>query len=66
VSAFNVLNFANFDGPGNRLSGALNGTAGAVNGTTAVNRAANRIGPDSGAFSLGAPRQLQFGVKLTF
>jgi hypothetical protein len=66
VSAFNVLNFANFDGPGNRLSGVLNGTAGAVNGTTAVNRAANRIGPGSGAFSLGAPRQLQFGVKLTF
>ena len=22
VSAFNVLNFANFDGPGNRLSGS--------------------------------------------
>jgi hypothetical protein len=66
VSAFNVLNFANFDGPGNRLSGALNGTAGAVNGATGANRAANRIGPGSGAFSLGAPRQLQFGLKLTF
>ena len=25
VSAFNILNFANFDGPGNRLLGALNG-----------------------------------------
>jgi len=66
VSAFNVLNFANFDGPGNRLSGVLNGTAGAVNGTTAADRAANRIGPGSGVFSLGAPRQLQFGLKITF
>ena len=66
VSAFNVLNFANFDGPGNRLSGVLNGTAGAVNGTAAADRAANRSGPGSGVFSLGAPRQLQFGLKLTF
>ena len=66
VSAFNVLNFANFDSPGNRLSGALNGTAGTANGTAAADRAANRIGPGSGVFSLGAPRQLQFGLKLTF
>jgi hypothetical protein len=66
VSAFNVLNFANFDGPANRLSGALTGTPGSINGTTAAGRAANRIGPGSGVFSLGAPRQLQFGVKLTF
>jgi Carboxypeptidase regulatory-like domain len=66
VSAFNVLNFANFDGPGNRLSGALNGTLGSVNGTVASERATSRIGPGSGVFSLGAPRQFQFGVRLTF
>jgi hypothetical protein len=66
VSAFNILNFANFDGPGNRLSGALTGSAGSVNGTTVADRAASRIGPGSGVFSLGASRQLQFGVKLTF
>jgi hypothetical protein len=66
VSAFNVLNFANFDGSGNRLSGVLNGTAGSVNGTTMAGRAANRIGPGSGAFSFAAPRQLQFGLRLTF
>ena len=45
VSAFNILNFANFDGPGNRLSGALTGSAGSVNGTTVADRAASRIGP---------------------
>jgi len=66
VSAFNVFNFANFDGPANRLSGALNGTAGSVNGTVASERATNRIGPGSGVFSLGAPRQFEFGVRLTF
>ena len=66
VSAFNVLNFANFDGPGNRLSGALNGTLGSVNGTVASERATSRIGPGSGVFSLGAPRQFQFGVRFTF
>ncbi len=66
MSAFNVLNFANFDGPGNRLSGVLNGTLGSVNGTATGERAANRIGPGSGAFSFAAPRQIQFGVRVTF
>jgi hypothetical protein len=66
VSAFNVLNFANFDGYGNRLSGVLSGTPGSLNGTTMTERAANRIGPGSGVFSLGAPRQIQFGLKVTF
>jgi hypothetical protein len=48
------------------LSGALNGTVGSVNGTVASERATNRIGPGSGVFSLGAPRQFEFGVRLTF
>jgi hypothetical protein len=66
VSAFNVLNFANFDGPGNKLSGILNGTIGSVNGTSATDRITNRIGPGSGLFTLGTPRQIQFGIRLTF
>jgi hypothetical protein len=66
VSAFNVLNAANFDGPGNKLSGILNGTIGSVNGTSATDRITNRIGPGSGLFTLGAPRQIQFGIRLTF
>ncbi len=66
LSAFNVLNFANFDGPGNKLSGILNGTIGSVNGTSATDRITNRIGPGSGLFTLGTPRQIQFGVRLTF
>ena len=66
VSAFNILNLANFDGPGNRLSGALNGTVGSINGTTAGERLTDRVGPGSGVYTLGAPRQIQFGVRLTF
>jgi hypothetical protein len=66
LSAFNILNFANFDGPGNRLSGILNGTIGSLNGTSATDRITDRIGPGSGLFNLGAPRQIQFGVRLTF
>jgi hypothetical protein len=66
ISAFNILNFANFDGSGNRLLGVLNGTVGTANGTTSSERATNRIGPGSGVYSLGAPRQIQFGIKLIF
>ncbi len=66
LSAFNILNFANFDGSGNRLLGVLNGSVGTLNGTTTSERVTNRIGPGSGVFSLGAPRQIQFGLKLTF
>jgi hypothetical protein len=66
VSAFNILNFANFDGPGNRLTGILNGTVGSLNGTSATDRNTNRIGPGSGLFTSGAPRQIQFGIRLTF
>jgi hypothetical protein len=33
ISFFNVMNFANFDGPANPLSGVLDGAPGSVNGT---------------------------------
>jgi len=66
ISAFNVFNFANFDGPGNKLGGLLDGAAGDANGTTAANRASTRLGNGSGVFSLGAPRQIEFGLKISF
>ncbi|MDD5543081.1 MAG: carboxypeptidase regulatory-like domain-containing protein [Acidobacteriia bacterium] len=65
VSIYNLFNFANFDGPSNPMSGQLNGSAGSVNGTTPGDRT-NRIGLGSGVFGLGAPRQFEFGVKVTF
>jgi hypothetical protein len=73
VAVFNALNFANFDAPGNTLSGILSGGVGSVNGTTAVpgsatdrNTAGTRIGVGSGVFSLGSPRVIEFGLRLSF
>ena len=68
VSAFNIFNFANFDGPANKLLGILNnGTSSAfVNGATSTNRGSNRIGVGSGVFASGAPRQMEFGLKFSF
>jgi hypothetical protein len=74
VSAFNVFNLANF---GSELGffpysqtpfpvGAT-GNAGSVNGTASgPTRESLRTGTGSGVFSLGAPRQLEFGLRLNF
>jgi len=67
VSYYNVFNFANHDLPGSILSGILTGSAGSVNGTTyGPNYDPKRVGVGSGVFALGAPRTLEFGLKLTF
>ena len=71
---FNVLNFANFQpvsgqltyyfpGPGQPATGG----AGSANGTPSGNsRDVLRIGQGSGVYSYGSPRQMEFGVKVTF
>src|SRR6202011_654468 len=65
-SAFNLLNFGNFDSPANKLSSVLNNVPGnSLNATTARNRT-NRTGTGSGVFALGAPRQLEYGLRLVF
>jgi hypothetical protein len=77
VAAFNVFNFANFGGAGQQLSGILNGSPGsALNGASAAGTCGNstsvctsrldRVLPGSGVYSLGAPRQIEFGVRLIF
>jgi hypothetical protein len=81
ITAFNIFNFANFDTSVNSLSGILDSSAlGVTAPGVAVNnvigfssncsagncRAGDRIGPGSGVFSLGSPRQLEFGLKLSF
>jgi hypothetical protein len=63
---YNLFNFANFDLPGNALNGLLTGAAGQINGTTSVGHNVNRVGVGTGVYSLGAPRQLEFGLRLTF
>jgi Carboxypeptidase regulatory-like domain len=70
----NVFNFRNFQpvsgqltyyfpGPGQPSTGG----AGSANGTPAGNaRDILRVGPGSTVYNYGAPRQMEFGLKLTF
>lgn len=70
VSFYNIFNFANFDAANNPLSPVLNtfgNTApGALNSTTYHQRSSDRIGLGSGVYSLGSPRKLEFGLRVSF
>jgi len=75
VGFYNLFNFANYDEPGSTMSGLLTGAPGSVNGTTKTSLPncgdsctghTNQIGVGTGVFSLGAPRVVEFGLKLTF
>jgi Carboxypeptidase regulatory-like domain len=66
VSFYNAFNFANFDLPQTLISGILNGQPGSLNGTTYSQQTAQRVGVGTGVFSLGAPRVIEWGLKLTF
>jgi hypothetical protein len=63
---YNLFNFANFDLPGTMLNGLLTGAAGQINGTTRVGHDVDRVGVGTGVYALGAPRQIEFGLRLTF
>ena len=66
ASFYNLFNFANFNIPGNVLSGILTGGAGSLNGTNYSSANSVRVGVGTGVFSLGAPRTIEFGLKVTF
>ena len=66
VSFFNVMNFANFDGPANPLTGSLSGLEGSINGTPGEQPSSNRLGLGSGVFALGSPRVIEFSLKFNF
>jgi hypothetical protein len=66
IGIYNLFNFANFDLPGNIMTGLLLGSAGSVNGTTYLEHNINRVGVGSGVFALGSPRQLEFGLRVNF
>ena len=74
VSFYNVLNFPNFAPLSGQLAYYYPGAgtppaagAGSANGTpSGPPRDVTRIGPGSGVFGAGAPRQIEFGVKITF
>lgn len=66
MGIFNLFNFANFNLPPSLMSGLLNGNAQSINGTTSLNQGSLRVGNGTGVYSLGSPRQLEFGLRLTF
>jgi hypothetical protein len=66
VGFYNLFNFANFDLPGASLNGLLTGAAGQINGTTRAAHNVDRVGVGTGVYALGAPRQIEFGLRLTF
>jgi hypothetical protein len=66
VGLYNLFNFANFDLPGAALSGLLTGAAGQINGTNRTGHDVDRVGVGTGVYALGAPRQMEFGLRLTF
>jgi len=71
VTFYNVFNFSNFDGPAVPFSSVLDGTVGSPNGTTSaalhgVDGNSLRLGLGSGVNSLGAPRVVEFELKLNF
>lgn len=67
VGVFNLFNFANFNLPPTTMSGLLTGSPGALNGTTPTdNNAGFRVGNGTGVYAVGAPRQIEWGMRLTF
>jgi Carboxypeptidase regulatory-like domain len=69
VTVFNAFNMSNFDAsPKNSLvaNTALNTGPGSANGSTPEDHLRTRVLPGSGVFSLGSPRVVEFGLKLTF
>jgi hypothetical protein len=66
VGLYNLFNFANFDLPGTAITGLLTGAAGQINGTTPSSHNIDRVGVGTGVYSLGSPRQLEFGLRLIF
>jgi hypothetical protein len=73
-SAFNVFNLANFGTEFGALPYSTTpfapgtvGNAGSINGTASGStRESLRVGTGSGVFSLGAPRQVEWGIRLNF
>jgi len=65
VSMFNLFNLSNFDSPANSLIGQLNGGPGSISGTVQAGRP-DRIGAGTGVFAFGAPRTIEWGLKLQF
>jgi hypothetical protein len=63
---YNLFNFANFDLPPNTLSGLLTASPGSINGTTYDGQSSVRVGAGTGVFAEGAPRTIEWGLRVSF
>lgn len=71
LTIFNIFNFSNFDGPAIPISPILDTGVGSPNGTTSAllhgpDGNYLRLGLGSGVNALGAPRAIEFELKLIF
>jgi carboxypeptidase family protein len=81
IGLFNVLNFSNYDAPGNTQNGFLNYGAGSVfqsatgvqpqntvggNSPGGFTMRSNRTSLGSGMSAAGAPRSIEWGLKISF
>ncbi len=78
IQFYNLFNRQNFDSPSQPLSGVLDGSVGSLNGTTRFDQLGCSTDPTkctgrtnltslgSGVFGLGAPRQMEWGIKVSF
>jgi Carboxypeptidase regulatory-like domain len=69
VGFFNLFNFANFNLPPNTMSGILDSSLGSSINSVPKNTPESeqfRVGNGTGVYSLGAPRQIEFGMRLVF
>jgi hypothetical protein len=66
IAFFNLFNEANFNLPPNTLNSQLTGEPGSINGTDRAGNEAFRLGNGTGVYALGASRQMEFGLKVTF
>ena len=68
AAIYNVFNRQNWDAPGAVIRGILDGSEGSLDGTTAhgASPRTNLVSLGSGTFGYGAPRQAEFGAKITF
>jgi len=63
---YNLFNHKNYNGPDNLLNGVLDGSVGSITNTTKSNRQPFEVGLGSGVFAIGAPRSMEFGIKVSF
>lgn len=67
VGFYNLFNISNFNLPPNTMNGLLFGAgSGAINGTTKADNESFRVGNGTGVYGVGAQRQIEFGLKITF